>query len=146
MTEAAATFTILTIGDGLVSQIPALIVATATGIVATRTTRGEEENFATNLVKQLTDKSKTLVIVGFIMFIFSLAPNFPTPPLIFVAFTFWFAAWLINRENENSFFTKFNLSGIVCSIRHCHLARKCRESVTGGSSKVATRNRKATKL
>ena len=108
MTEAAATFTILTIGDGLVSQIPALIVATATGIVATRTTRGEEENFATNLVKQLTDKSKTLVIVGFIMFIFSLAPNFPTPPLIFVAFTFWFAAWLINRENENSFFTKFN--------------------------------------
>lgn len=42
MAYSASTFTVLTIGDGLVSQIPALIIATATGIVATRTTQHEE--------------------------------------------------------------------------------------------------------
>ncbi|MWV61984.1 flagellar biosynthesis protein FlhA [Helicobacter saguini] len=105
MTSAAKTFTILTIGDGIVSQIPALIVATATGIVATRTTRGEEENFANSLVKQLTDKSKTLVIVGFVLFIFALAPSFPAAPLMLVALTFWLAAWLINRDNKDSILT-----------------------------------------
>lgn len=108
MKEAAQVFTILTIGDGLVGQIPALIVATATGIVATRTTKGEEENFANNLVKQLTERSKTLVIVGFILFIFSLAPSFPTLPLAFIGAIFWFAAWLINRDNEDSIFGIFN--------------------------------------
>lgn len=108
MQQAAQVFTILTIGDGLVGQIPALIVATATGIVATRTTRGEEENFANNLVKQLTEKSKTLVIVGFILFVFSLVPSFPALPLLFVSFVFLFSAWLINRDNEDSFFANFN--------------------------------------
>ncbi len=108
MMGAAQVFTILTIGDGLVGQIPALIVATATGIVATRTTKGEEENFANNLVKQLTDKSKILVIVGFILVIFSLTPSFPTLPLAFVGSVFWFVAWLINRDNEYSLFSNLN--------------------------------------
>lgn len=105
LSEAASTFTILTIGDGLVSQIPALIVATATGIVATRTTRGEEENFAHSLVKQLTEKSKTLIIVGFILFLFSLVPSFPFLPLIFVAAIFLLSAWLISRDSEDSVFS-----------------------------------------
>lgn len=106
MVSAAQTFTILTIGDGIVGQIPALIVATATGIVATRTTKGEEENFANSLVRQLTDRSKTLVIVGFILFIFALAPSFPWAPLLLVASLFWLAAWLINRDNSDSIFSQ----------------------------------------
>ena len=71
--QAAQTFTILTIGDGLVGQIPALIIATATGIVATRTAAQEnaKESFAQNLVSQLTSQSKTLVIVGLILLLFA---------------------------------------------------------------------------
>nr|WP_181882217.1 flagellar biosynthesis protein FlhA [Helicobacter aurati] len=113
MTDAAETFTILTIGDGIVGQIPALIVATATGIVATRTTKGEEENFANSLVKQLTEKSKTLIIVGFVLFIFALAPSFPAYPLMLVSMVFWLAAWLINKDNEQSAFSQITklLSG-----------------------------------
>lgn len=102
--DSASVFTILTIGDGLVGQIPALIVATATGVVATRTTKGEEDNFATSVVKQLTqaDKSKTLIIVGFILLIFSLTPQFPGFPLAFVGLMFLFIAWLTTKDLENS--------------------------------------------
>ncbi|PAF45655.1 flagellar biosynthesis protein FlhA [Helicobacter sp. 11S02629-2] len=106
MASSASTFTILTIGDGLVGQIPALIIATATGIVATRTTKGEEENFANSLVTQLTDKSKVLVIVGFILILFALVPGLPNLALGFVGLVFLVTAWLMNKDNENSFFYK----------------------------------------
>lgn len=105
--DSAATFTILTIGDGLVGQIPALIIATATGIVATRTTQNEEENFASKLVTQLTDKSKTLIIVGVILLLFATVPGLPTFSLAFVGLLFLFISWLISREDKESLFSLF---------------------------------------
>ena len=107
VSESAATFTILTIGDGLVGQIPALIIATATGIVATRTTQNEEENFASKLVTQLTNKSKTLIIVGVILLLFATVPGLPTISLGFVGLLFLFISWLISREDKQSLFSLF---------------------------------------
>ncbi|EJB68381.1 flagellar biosynthesis protein FlhA [Helicobacter pylori] len=103
---SASTFTILTIGDGLVGQIPALIIATATGIVATRTTQNEEEDFASKLITQLTNKSKTLVIVGAILLLFATIPGLPTFSLAFVGTLFLFIAWLISREGKDGLLTK----------------------------------------
>lgn len=102
--QAAQTFTILTIGDGLVGQIPALIIATATGIVATRTAAQEnaKESFAQNLVSQLTSQSKTLVIVGLILLLFASIPGLPTFSLLFVGTLLLFVAWLLSREDEKS--------------------------------------------
>ncbi|PAF51546.1 flagellar biosynthesis protein FlhA [Helicobacter sp. 13S00477-4] len=104
---SASTFTILTIGDGLVGQIPALIIATATGIVATRTTQGEEENFASKLITQLTNKSKTLIIVGSILVLFATVPGLPTFSLAFVGCLFLFIAWLISRGDKKNLFSIF---------------------------------------
>lgn len=104
---SASTFTILTIGDGLVGQIPALIIATATGIVATRTTQGEEDNFASKLITQLTNKSKTLIIVGSILLLFATVPGLPTFSLGFVGCLFLFIAWLISREDKKNLFSAF---------------------------------------
>lgn len=102
--QAAQTFTILTIGDGLVGQIPALIIATATGIVATRTAAQEnaKESFAQNLVSQLTSQSKTLVIVGMILLLFASIPGLPTFSLLFVGAVLLFIAWLLSREDKKS--------------------------------------------
>lgn len=102
--QAAQTFTILTIGDGLVGQIPALIIATATGIVATRTATQEnaKESFAQNLVSQLTSQSKTLVIVGMILLLFASIPGLPTFSLLFVGAVLLFIAWLLSREDKKS--------------------------------------------
>ncbi|WP_370690942.1 flagellar biosynthesis protein FlhA [Helicobacter cappadocius] len=107
MAYSASTFTVLTIGDGLVGQIPALIIATATGIVATRTTQGEEENFASKLITQLTSKSKILIIVGLILVLFATIPGLPTFSLAFVGVLFLFIAWIISREDKKNLFSIF---------------------------------------
>lgn len=60
--EAARTFSVLTIGDGLVSQIPALLISTATGMVVTRS--ATEENFAADITRQLMLFPKLLYIVA----------------------------------------------------------------------------------
>ncbi|WP_257874277.1 flagellar biosynthesis protein FlhA [Helicobacter sp. 13S00482-2] len=107
MAYSASTFTVLTIGDGLVGQIPALIIATATGIVATRTTQGEEENFASKLITQLTNKSKILIIVGLILVLFATIPGLPAFSLGFVGILFLFIAWIISREDKKNLFSIF---------------------------------------
>lgn len=103
ISESAATFTILTIGDGLVSQIPALIVSTATGIVITRATKSDEQNFATSVVNQLLGNSKILAIVGAILIFFALVPGLPTLSLGFVGFVFLLMSYLLSYGSERIF-------------------------------------------
>ncbi len=98
LADAAKTFTLLTIGDGLVSQIPALIVSTATGIIITRATKDEEKNFAEGAIKQLMQEYKTLFIVGFILLLFALVPGLPTLPLTFVGILFLGLGYVIRKE------------------------------------------------
>jgi flagellar biosynthesis protein FlhA len=102
MGEAAQTFTLLTIGDGLVSQIPALILSTATGILITRASKDNEKNFAEGAVNQLIREYKTLFIVGFILLLFALVPGLPTLPLTFVGLLFLGMGYLIRKQNEES--------------------------------------------
>ncbi|MCG3711675.1 FHIPEP family type III secretion protein, partial [Aliarcobacter butzleri] len=75
--EAGETYTILTIGDGLVTQIPALLLSTATAIIITRSNT-DEEKFATQTVNQLIKDSKSLILVGIGLMLFALVPGFPT--------------------------------------------------------------------
>jgi flagellar biosynthesis protein FlhA len=98
LADAASTFTLLTIGDGLVSQIPALIVSTATGIIITRASKDEEKNFAEGAINQLIKEYKTLFIVGFILLLFALVPGLPTIPLTFVGLLFLGLGYLIRKQ------------------------------------------------
>lgn len=97
--DSAATFTILTIGDGLVSQLPALIMSTATGIIITRSNKGGE-GFADGAVNQLLNDYKTLFIVGFILLMFSLVPGLPTLSLAFVGLIFVGMGYFIKMSDE----------------------------------------------
>ena len=72
---AAQTFTLLTIGDGLVTQIPALIVSTAAGIIVTRT--ATSTNFSQEVSKQLLMKPKALGAAAGVMFFMALIPGLP---------------------------------------------------------------------
>lgn len=103
LAESAATFTILTIGDGLVCQVPALIVSTATGIVITRATKSGDKDFATNVVNQLLGNSKILAIVGAILAFFALIPGLPTLSLGFVGFVFLLMSYLLSFGSEKIF-------------------------------------------
>ncbi|NQS75793.1 MAG: flagellar biosynthesis protein FlhA [Peptococcaceae bacterium] len=73
--EAVQTYTLLTIGDGLVTQIPALVIATATGILVTRST--SDASFGKELTSQFTNFPKALMMAAGILFILGLVPAMP---------------------------------------------------------------------
>ena len=97
--DSASTFTILTIGDGLVSQIPALIISTGTGIMITRAS-SDQSNFAEGAINQLMGNAKTLLIVGSIMVLFALVPGLPTVSMGFVGLMFLAMGYLILKHEQ----------------------------------------------
>jgi len=97
--DSASTFTLLTIGDGLVSQIPALIVSTATGIMITRSS-SDGDNFAQGTITQMVGNAKTMMIVGFIMVLFALVPGLPTASMSFVGLLFALLGWSIYKYEK----------------------------------------------
>ncbi len=96
VSDAASTFTLLTIGDGLVGQIPALIISTATGIMITRSS-SDGGNFAEGTINQMVGNSKIMMIVGFIMILFALVPGLPTASMGFVGILFASLGWAIYK-------------------------------------------------
>ena len=97
--DSAQTFTLLTIGDGLVGQIPALIISTATGIMITRSS-GDGDNFAEGTINQMMGNSKIMMIVGFIMILFALVPGLPTASMGLVGITFALLGWSIYKFDK----------------------------------------------
>jgi flagellar biosynthesis protein FlhA len=75
LNEAAQTYTLLTVGDGLVSQIPALLISTATGIIVTRT--ASREKFGRDVVTQIGASPKVLYIAGTTTVLMGFLPGFP---------------------------------------------------------------------
>ena len=99
LAQAAQTYTILTIGDGLVSQLPALMTSTATGIIITRATK-DETNFAEGVIKQLIKDYKVMLIVGVIVVFMAFIPGFPTGSMIFVGAIFLIAGYLMMETQK----------------------------------------------
>lgn len=100
MSESAKTFTLLTIGDGLVGQIPALIISTATGIIITRSSSEGDGNFAEGTINQIMGNAKILMIVGFIMILFALVPGLPTASMGLVGILFALLGWSISKYEK----------------------------------------------
>ena len=81
--EAADTYTRLTIGDGLVSQIPSLVISIAAGLIVTRTV--SEENLGKDLGAQLTKYPRALGVAAFMLGLFGMVPGMPAVPFFLVA-------------------------------------------------------------
>lgn len=96
---AAQTFTLLTIGDGLVTQIPALIVSTAAGIIVTRT--ATSTNFSQEFTRQLLMKPKALGAAGGIMGFMALIPGLPHIPFLMLAAALGYMAYTFDRRERN---------------------------------------------
>jgi flagellar biosynthesis protein FlhA len=74
--SAATTYTIMTVGDGLVSQLPALMISTAAGIIVSRA--GSESTMSSEIIGQFTLKPEALALAGGIIFFLGLLPGLPT--------------------------------------------------------------------
>lgn len=92
---AAQYYTKLTIGDGLVSQIPALIISTAAGIIVTRT--GSGEDMGTEVVGQLFVNPRALYISSGVVGGLGLIPSLPTIPFFLIGGSMALLGWVITR-------------------------------------------------
>ncbi|MEW9093623.1 MAG: flagellar biosynthesis protein FlhA [Clostridiaceae bacterium] len=97
--EAAKKFTMLTIGDGLVSQIPALLISTASGILVTRS--GSDENFGNIIGRQLTAFPKVVAMASAVLFCLFLIPGLPKIPFFILSLTSGVGSYFLYKdENE----------------------------------------------
>jgi len=103
VSDSASTFTLLTIGDGLVGQIPALIMSTATGIMITRSSGDKDDNFAEGAINQMMGNAKIMMIVGAIMMLFAMVPGLPTASMGFVGILFGTLGWSIYKYEKGEF-------------------------------------------
>src|SRR5579871_50222 len=86
--RALRTYSVLSVGDGLVSQIPALIVATAAGILVTKAT--SQTNLGQEIGSQVTTNPRPLLVGAVIMLGLALAPGLPKLPFLALAAGLWF--------------------------------------------------------
>ncbi len=95
--DAAKTYTLLTIGDGLVAQIPALIISTAAGLVVTRVATGQD--IGQQLVVQLFGNPMILAITAAILGILGLVPGMPNFVFLMLGSVLGFLAWRMIRKS-----------------------------------------------
>ena len=83
--EALQLYGVLTIGDGLVSQIPSLLIAISAGILVTRS-GGESDNVGEQIGDQIFSQPRAMLIASMLVFLFALIPGFPKAQLFSLAF------------------------------------------------------------
>ncbi len=94
--QALTTYGTLTIGDGLVAQVPALIISTAAGILVTRV--ASDQDLSGQVSKQFENSGSTLLVVGGILFLLGLVPGMPHIPFIGFASLFIFLGYTMNQR------------------------------------------------
>lgn len=98
--EALRTYTILTVGDGLVTMIPSLLVAVAGGIVLTRAS--SDASISEDLGEQLFSSSRPLWIVSGVMFTLALVPGLPKFSFFLIASGMGFLAWKVQQRTQKA--------------------------------------------
>ena len=94
--EALQTYTLLTIGDGIVTQAPALVIAVGTGIIVTRS--GADQDLGSEALRQITAFAKPLAIVGAVLLALAALPGIPAAPAAALALALLTGAWLVKRR------------------------------------------------
>ena len=101
--QALQVYSLLTIGDGLVQQIPALIVSVASGLVVTRvTSESESSNLGRDIISQLTAYPKSLMIASVMLALLAVVPGLPKIPFIILSFVVGSLAFMISRGKEQA--------------------------------------------
>jgi flagellar biosynthesis protein FlhA len=98
MATAAKNYTLLAIGDGLVAQIPALIISTAAGLVVSRV--GTDQNISTQLAGQLFSQPQVLILTAAIIGLMGLIPGMPHIAFLLLAAVLGGGAYLLTQRSK----------------------------------------------
>ena len=99
LAEALQTYTLLTVGDGLVTQIPALITSTAAGIIVTRAT--SDGNMGSDINQQLTGRPQAGLIAGTMLLFMGLIPGLPTWPFVAIGSLLIGVSLLVRKRKQD---------------------------------------------
>lgn len=95
LAESLQQYTLLTVGDGLVSQIPALLISTGTGIVVTRA--ASDSDLGSDVLKQLFNQPKIMFIISGVLLVLGITP-LPTVPYFVLSGTFLYLGFILRSE------------------------------------------------
>src|SRR2546428_2577 len=96
--DALGTSTLLTVGEGLTSQIPALLISTATGMIVTRAASEPDSNLGKDVTSQLFSNPRVLGIVGGLLLLMSLVPGLPKIPFIAIGLMMLGGAQMLRKN------------------------------------------------
>ncbi|MBB2974117.1 type III secretion system export apparatus subunit SctV [Mesorhizobium sp. RMAD-H1] len=97
--EAAQTYSLLSVGDGLIAQIPALLIAVASGVVVTRVASEHDQDLGSEIVGQLVADSRALALAAALLFAMAFIPGFPTLVFLGLGAGAGGLAYLIHRRD-----------------------------------------------
>jgi flagellar biosynthesis protein FlhA len=89
--QAIQHFSLLTVGDGLAAQIPALLISVATGIIVTRA--ASEKDLGSDIANQITRQKKAPLVAGGVICVFALVPGLPKLPFLVIGGIFFAIGW-----------------------------------------------------
>lgn len=98
--EALHTFTLLTVGDGIVTQVPALVIAVGTGIIVTRS--ASDGNLSKEVLHQITSFPKTMFIVAAALSVMMFLPGIPAFPVLFLVTGLVLTGLFVSRSQKRS--------------------------------------------
>ncbi|MFM9272139.1 type III secretion system export apparatus subunit SctV [Halomonas elongata] len=96
--EAVNTYSLLTVGDGLIAQIPALLIAVGAGTVVTRVNSDQAGDLGSEIVSQLGNNARALGLTAAILFCAAFIPGFATTVFLILAAGLGMAAWWVRRR------------------------------------------------
>ncbi len=105
--EALHSYTLLTVGEGLVNQIPALLISTATGIVVTRA--ASESNLGNDLVDQLFRTPRVFYIVSGVLSVMALVPGLPMIPFLSLGILAFMIGYILQSTAKHAEESKVNI-------------------------------------
>ncbi|KEI70832.1 type III secretion system export apparatus subunit SctV [Endozoicomonas elysicola] len=100
--DALQLYAILTIGDGLISQIPALLISITAGIIVTRVSNEDAKDLGNEIGDQLTNKPKALMVGGALLLGFALIPGFPTLTFLSLAAAIGGGGYFLLKKTEKA--------------------------------------------
>ncbi|MGH8145802.1 MAG: flagellar biosynthesis protein FlhA [Rhodanobacteraceae bacterium] len=100
VSQAAQTYTLLTIGDGLVAQIPALLLSIATAVIVTRVSGSQD--MGKQVIKQVFGQPRALAVTAVVLGVMGIIPGMPNVAFLLLAGLCGGAAWLLDRRRRDA--------------------------------------------
>jgi flagellar biosynthesis protein FlhA len=109
--DATHHYSLLTVGDGLAAQIPALLVSVATGIIVTRS--GSERDLGSEIASQILGQKKAPLVAGSVIILFGLIPGLPKLPFIFIGGVLFAIGWALRKDGIEAFQPALAVAGAL---------------------------------